>query len=576
MQSMDLYLAEYAKSSKAKCRSCRKKIKEGSLRMAEMVQSAFRDAKEPNWYHPTCFFKEKSPASEGDISGFGSLLIKDQNYIFDEIVIAGHNRETLKFFTSGEQISGFKSLSKEDMALITKALPAMKGYEVVPVDESKKSLQETLQKQNEKFFQLIDILKESSINKNELEEILTFNKQDRQTGKDASLNLVCDILTFGALARCAECNGQLVFCDTGYKCTGHLSEWQRCQHFEEHPPRFKAEIPIHIAVNYNLENFVTKVEDRVLMNMSAIDPALKLQHVSRVYKENGKYWACVLTKIDVNTKQNSYYKFQLLEGDNPEQYCLFRAWGRIGTTIGYKKTSFYANLETAKEKFQARYLSMTGNNWGMRDTFVKYAGKYYEMDIECDDSNTDKLSMDSTIPSKLKPQVQNLLKLIFDIDGMKNVMSKYELDIHKMSLSKLSEHQIRSAYGSLRELSRLIEGGGSTGRFTEAANRFFTLIPHNFSTRGQPLLHTEEEVNGKIEMLNTLLKIKWAYNFLKTNSDVDGLNVVNVPEVKDSLRVRGRYFPDPVQSFFRPDGVEVPLGPVRGDLEVATGTLHNE
>ncbi|XP_055685088.1 poly [ADP-ribose] polymerase-like [Lutzomyia longipalpis] len=291
-----------------------------------------------------------------------------------------------------------------------------------------------------------------------------------------------------------------------------------------------------------------------------------------------------------------------------------------------------------------------------------------------------------------------------------------------MSLSKLSEHQIRSAYGSLRELSRLIEGGGSTGRFTEAANRFFTLIPHNFSTRGQPLLHTEEEVNGKIEMLNTLLKIKWAYNFLKTNSvpdmnvfdniyeqlnidvevlektsdeflmlakyfknshgtehilneleleeifkvrrngedaryepfkklhnrrllwhgtmlanyasilsdglkiappealatgstygrgiyfadmvtkaanyctlsvnhmglillcevalgdmqDVDGLNVVNVPEVKDSLRVRGRYFPDPVQSFFRPDGVEVPLGPVRGDLEVATGTLHNE
>ncbi|XP_055678827.1 poly [ADP-ribose] polymerase-like [Lutzomyia longipalpis] len=500
MQSMDLYLAEYAKSSKAKCRSCRKKIKEGSLRMAEMVQSAFRDAKEPNWYHPTCFFKEKSPASESDISGFGSLLIKDQNYIFDEIakltqrvplqqdplkyfcveyskssqamckgcktriakavprikkIERGNalwyhvdcfekNRETLKFFTSGEQISGFKSLSKEDMALITKALPAMKGYEVVPVDESKKSLQETLQKQNEKFFQLIDILKESSINKNELEEILTFNKQDRQTGKDASLNLVCDILTFGALARCAECNGQLVFCDTGYKCTGHLSEWQRCQHFEEHPPRFKAEIPIHIAVNYNLQNFVTKVEDRVvcntsaqaiandeavgqeaaheavhieqLMNMSAIDPALKLQHVSRVYKENGKYWACVLTKIDVNTKQNSYYKFQLLEGDNPEQYCLFRAWGRIGTTIGYKKTSFYANLETAKEKFQARYLSMTGNNWGMRDTFVKYAGKYYEMDIECDDSNTDKLSMESTIPSKLKPQVQNLLKLIFDID----------------------------------------------------------------------------------------------------------------------------------------------------------------
>ena len=45
----------------------------------------------------------------------------------------------------------------------------------------------------------------------------------------------------------------------------------------------------------------------------------------------------VLGMVDVMKGTNSYYKLQLLESDSGGHYQLFRAWGRVGTTIGGNK-----------------------------------------------------------------------------------------------------------------------------------------------------------------------------------------------------------------------------------------------
>ena len=59
-----------------------------------------------------------------------------------------------------------------------------------------------------------------------------------------------------------------------------------------------------------------------------------------------------------------------------------------------------------------------------------------------------------TVESKLPSQVQDLMKLIFDVKAMKKSLVEFELDLEKMPLGKLSHDQLKKAY---RILTRLLE-----------------------------------------------------------------------------------------------------------------------
>ena len=45
-------------------------------------------------------------------------------------------------------------------------------------------------------------------------------------------------------------------------------------------------------------------------------------------------------------------------------------------------------------------------------------------------------------PSKLKPQVQDLMKLIFDTQAMERTMAELEIDTQKMPLGRLSKAEL--------------------------------------------------------------------------------------------------------------------------------------
>lgn len=64
------------------------------------------------------------------------------------------------------------------------------------------------------------------------------------------------------------------------------------------------------------------------------------------------------------------------------RWWLFRAWGRVGTTIGGNKVERYGSVDTLLEGFKQLYAEKTGNEWHDRKSFKKYPNKFYPLDID--------------------------------------------------------------------------------------------------------------------------------------------------------------------------------------------------
>lgn len=86
--------------------------------------------------------------------------------------------------------------------------------------------------------------------------------------------------------------------------------------------------------------------------------------------------------------------------------------------------------------FEEQYEDKSGNVWGMRDNFEKMPGKMYPIDVDYGADDNVNIKTDPSVPSKLKVPVQELVKLIFDVNTMKKLMMEFELDTEKMPLGK--------------------------------------------------------------------------------------------------------------------------------------------
>lgn len=282
------------------------------------------------------------------------------------------------------------------------------------------------------------------------------------------------------------------------------------------------------------ESMYTKsVPAKLLMKVkgaAAVDPDSKLDHVAHVLEENKNIYNAVLGLVDIEKGTNSFYKLQLLEADSGNrEYWLFRAWGRVGTTIGGKKVETKTTKSEAIKSFCDVYLEKTGNHWKDRDNFKKQPRKFYPLDIDYgqDDENVKKLSAAAS-KSKLHKSIQELVCMIFDVESMKKAMVEFELDLKKMPLGKLSRKQIENAYTVLTELMQLIQSGGTPAKFLDASNRFYTLIPHDFGMKKPTPLDNEEIIKQKIEMLDNLLEIEVAYSMLKGAEGDKSKDVIDV------------------------------------------------
>ncbi|XP_012286246.1 poly [ADP-ribose] polymerase [Orussus abietinus] len=252
----------------------------------------------------------------------------------------------------------------------------------------------------------------------------------------------------------------------------------------------------------------------------AVDPDSGLENEAHVYEEGKVKYTVSLGITDIQAHKNSYYKMQILKHDKRNKFWQFRSWGRIGTTIGGTKLD-KLDLDHCIDEFKKLYEEKTGNLWTQRDHFVKVPHKMYPLDLDHgeDDENTKKL-FESDIPSKLKKPVQDLIRLIFDVETMKKVMMEFEIDMDKMPLGKISKKQIQQAYAVLTEVQRLVSSGDADRTvLIDATNRFYTLIPHDFGIADPKVLSTVQDVQEKLAMLEALDEMEIAYNLLHGKTD---------------------------------------------------------
>uniref|UniRef100_A0A8C1I5X5 Poly [ADP-ribose] polymerase n=1 Tax=Cyprinus carpio TaxID=7962 RepID=A0A8C1I5X5_CYPCA len=239
---------------------------------------------------------------------------------------------------------------------------------------------------------------------------------------------------------------------------------------------------------------------------AAVDPDSGLENCAHVLDQNGKIYSATLGLVDIVRGTNSYYKLQLLEDDVKKQYWVFRSWGRVGTTIGGNKL----------DKFYDKNSEKTGNAWASSN-FTKYPNKFYPLEIDYgqDEEAVKKLTASAGAKSKLDKPIQNLIRMIFDVESMKKAMVEFEIDLQKMPLGKLSKRQIQSAYSLLSEVQQAVADSSAEAQILDLSNRFYTLIPHDFGMKKPPLLNNSDYIQQKVQMLDNLLDIEVAYSLLR-------------------------------------------------------------
>uniref|UniRef100_G1KFB0 Poly [ADP-ribose] polymerase n=1 Tax=Anolis carolinensis TaxID=28377 RepID=G1KFB0_ANOCA len=273
---------------------------------------------------------------------------------------------------------------------------------------------------------------------------------------------------------------------------------------------------------------------------AAVDPDSGLEDSAHVFEKGAKIFSATLGLVDIVRGTNSYYKLQLLEDDRELRYWVFRSWGRVGTSIGSNKLEQMPSKEEAIEHFLNLYEEKTGNSWHSKN-FTKYPKKFYPLEIDYgqDEEAVKKLTVSAGTKSKLPKPVQDLIKMIFDVESMKKAMVEFEIDLQKMPLGKLSKRQIQSAYSILNEVQQAVSDGGTESQILDLSNRFYTLIPHDFGMKKPPLLNSLDYIKSKVEMLDNLLDIEVAYSLLRSGAqdgDKDPIDV-NYEKLKTDIKV---------------------------------------
>lgn len=232
------FRVEYAKSSRSTCIGCQEKIVKGETRIAKKdyeTEEARRFGGMDRWHHVECFAKL---------------------------------RADLGYYGRGDELPGAAELSKEDLESLKASLPKMNQGDIPPPpkkvkDEPEDAEEEKLmKKQNEQLYAIKD--KISRLEKKEMMELLAENNQEVPSGVSNITSLLSDILCFGALQPCPKCKGQLIYkSGVGYKCTGNVTEWAKCEYVTQDPKRKKCEIPSDMKEDFPIKSYKSKVKKRI-------------------------------------------------------------------------------------------------------------------------------------------------------------------------------------------------------------------------------------------------------------------------------------------------------------------------
>ncbi|XP_036344339.1 poly [ADP-ribose] polymerase-like, partial [Rhagoletis pomonella] len=250
---------EYAKSGRAVCRGCDQKILKDQVRVRKTVydtEVGMKYGGQALWHHAECFAQLRSD---------------------------------LGWFDKADCLPGFESIKKEDQLDVLKLLPAIKletgcvskKPKIEDGSKEEEELYKLIEKQSKLLFKLRDLVTDE-MQKKDIIYLLEYNNQDPVTGdSEKLLNQLSDMLAFGALLPCSQCNGrQILFSKSGYLCNGQLTEWTKCSNLIKDPERKPCNIPNNLKEKYSfLLNIKNKTEHRIVKyNPPSVEVIAKSVH----------------------------------------------------------------------------------------------------------------------------------------------------------------------------------------------------------------------------------------------------------------------------------------------------------
>ena len=219
--------------------------------------------------------------------------------------------------------------------------------------------------------------------------------------------------------------------------------------------------------------------------------------------DNGVY-SCTLNQTDINSNKNKFYIMQLI-CQNQNSYLLFIRYGRIGNNGKIITKTF--TIDNGKYEFEKIFKTKTGNNWSERNSFVNKKGKYFLSEINYKEvlpmiTNTPIQNI-VIPPSKLDNKVQDLIKLLSDINMMNDTLIKMDIDPKKLPLGKIQRSQIEKADKVLNYIYDALVAN-RTNILVDYSNQYYTLIPYDCGRSKPPIIDNIEIVSKYRNILEDL------------------------------------------------------------------------
>ncbi|XP_011692295.1 PREDICTED: poly [ADP-ribose] polymerase-like [Wasmannia auropunctata] len=429
------YQVEYAKSSRAHCCLCKQRIEKESLRLGIIVESPFHKGTIPRWYHFPCFFslEHEEHISTYKLVGFNEIRNEDQAAIRERLSLADFRveyaksgratcvgchekiikgetrigkkdydaeqamrfngfvdrwyhvecfaqlRDALGYNGQGIELPGAGQLLKEDLEKL-KALLSKNIQDDMPSPPKKFKIEPEdmeLMKQIEELYAIKNQI--SRLEKKDMVALLAKNNQEVPADTSDIINFLSDMLYFGALQPCPQCQRQLIYdSGLGYKCIGNATEWYKCEYVTQDPERKECEIPSEMKENFPIQSYTSIVRKRLLeVNMPSSSSS-----VERVVAKN---WDGQIPRIQGRPRPLKNMQFVIIGRTNKDKKELKKdillLGGTVITKIHQNLTAVISN-ETEVKKMNKRMKDVQAHNVQVvTEDFIEEAKKHRDAPV---------------------------------------------------------------------------------------------------------------------------------------------------------------------------------------------------
>jgi poly [ADP-ribose] polymerase len=256
----------------------------------------------------------------------------------------------------------------------------------------------------------------------------------------------------------------------------------------------------------------TKMVTQLKKGRAAVDQECPQDKTCHVFDDKVKVWTATLNQTSLTKNANKYYIIQLLQSDTEaNKFWVWNRWGRVGYQGQCALKGPFGDLNRAKNEFDSK----------LRD---KTRGGYVELEIVYEEEEEKKQEpakkktgkTDKKAPAeKLDRRVEDLVRLIFDLNMINKALAEIGYDAKKMPLGKLSQGNLKRGYEVLKQIEDVLNKK-TTGDLGALSGQFYSLIPHDFGFQhmSQFAINTKQRLKEKIDMIESLAEMKIATNML--------------------------------------------------------------